>query len=185
MRPKRKKRKKKKRFIAGPCKETGGLCSKNTKLLTALLKARWERGAWLIAMNFLLSESFRILCSCDCPSGHTVPINLQQGKGSATLYLHMNRLLKVRALTPASIRQPVYFRLYATFFYKRCRTSKTKHRQQNRSNTESDLSFPLTASLRKSTIKVPRDHSLSATEKLKNREEDDRVDLVHETTNTY
>ena len=40
----------------------------------------------------------------------------------------MNGLLKVRDLR---MGYPAYFRLYATFFYKRCRASMTKHRQQS------------------------------------------------------
>ena len=40
----------------------------------------------------------------------------------------MNGLLKVRVLRMVYL---VYFRLLATFFYKRCRASMTKHRQQS------------------------------------------------------
>ena len=40
----------------------------------------------------------------------------------------MNGLLKVRVLR---IGYLVYFRLYVTFFYKQCRASMTKDRQQS------------------------------------------------------
>ena len=50
---------------------------------------------------------------------------------SATFYLYEWKSvtpLKVRALRKSS---PVYFRLQATFFDKRCRASMTQHRQQS------------------------------------------------------
>ena len=48
---------------------------------------------------------------------------------SVILYLYMDGFLKVKALRMAS---PVYFRLWATFFYERYRASMTKHRQQHK-----------------------------------------------------
>ena len=60
-----------------------------------------------------------------------VAVNLQKTNVilcSATFYHYMNGLLKGRALREGD---PVYFRLQITFFYKRCRASMTKHRQQS------------------------------------------------------
>ena len=44
---------------------------------------------------------------------------------SITFYLYVDGLFKVRALR---IGYPLYFRLQAAFFYKRCRVSMTQHR---------------------------------------------------------
>ena len=50
--------------------------------------------------------------------------------------------LNCRALAEASdTGYPVYFRLQATSFYKRCRVCLTKHRQQSRSNMELGVFF--------------------------------------------
>lgn len=44
---------------------------------------------------------------------------------SVTFYLYVDGLFKVRAF---KIGYPLYFRLPAAFFYKRCRVSMTRHR---------------------------------------------------------
>lgn len=63
------------RFIAGPCKEIGGLCPPNIMNSTnqkckAFLKARWERGV----LSCCKLPGVEILCSCSCTqrSGHNV-----------------------------------------------------------------------------------------------------------------
>ena len=53
------------------------------------------------------------------------------------LHWQMNSLLLVPPGEPP-------FRLQATFFHKKCRASRIKHRKRNRSITESDLFFPVT-----------------------------------------
>ena len=66
----------------------------------------------------------------------------------------MNGLLKVLRIAY------LYFRLWATFFYKRCRTRMPKHRQESakvqvkriRPNRESELFFPVTLSLSLSSL---------------------------------
>ena len=78
-----------------------------------------------------------ILCSCSCPhrSGHDVPVNLQQDK-RYSLFCNFLSLYEWKCIIPLKVRALrmgcyVYFRLQAAFFYKRCRASMTKHRQQN------------------------------------------------------
>ena len=61
------------------------------------------------------------------------PSRRQMFFSAATFSFYMIGLLQVRALR---IGYPVYFRIQATFFYKRFRASMNKHRQQKRSNTQ-------------------------------------------------
>ena len=81
-------------------------------------------------------KSLGILCSYSCPlrSGHNVPVNLQHDK-SYFLFCKFLSLYDCKSVIPLKVRAlrmgyPVYFRLYATVFYKSCRASMTKHRQQ-------------------------------------------------------
>ena len=71
-----------------------------------------------------------ILCFCSCPhrSGHNDPVNLQQDKCFCNLYFYTNELLNIRTL---KIGYSVYFRLQAAYFYKRCRVSMIKHKQDS------------------------------------------------------
>ena len=78
-----------------------------------------------------------ILCSCSCPCRpvHHVPVNLQQDK-CHSLFCNYLSLCEWKSVIPLKVRAlsmgyHVYFRLEATFFYKRCRASMTKHRQQS------------------------------------------------------
>lgn len=101
------------------------------------------RGLWLVTANVLVSWCWN-LCQVK------MFLNLSKTNVifcSVTFYLYMNGLLKVRAL---KIGYPVYSRLQATFFYKRCRANLTNHRQQSTrvkvkatDLTESDLFFPI------------------------------------------
>ena len=78
----------------------------------------------------------------------------------------------IRAL---KISCPVYFSLQATFFDKRCKARVMKHRQQNRSNMESDCFFPIPVSLFKNGPKhsakvlpgIPNHRKATMTEKLR------------------
>ena len=97
--------------------------------------SREERGEGRVAGCFKLLGA-RILCSYSCPhrSGQDVPINLQKDKCS--LFCNFLSLGEWKIVTPLKIRAlrvgyHVYFRLEAAFFYKRCRASMTKHRQQS------------------------------------------------------
>ena len=80
----------------------------------------------MVAASFLVSVSF-VLAAVHIGQ---VTMFLQTSNKtnvilcSATFYLYVNGLLKMRALR---IGYLVYFRLWATFFYKRCRACRTKH----------------------------------------------------------
>ena len=78
-----------------------------------------------------------ILWSCSCPSrsGHNVPINLQQDK-CYSLFCNFLSLCEWRSVIPLKVRAlrmgyHLYFRLWATLFYRTCRASMTKHRPQS------------------------------------------------------
>ena len=87
-------------------------------------------GIWLVVANFL---GVRILCSCICPhrSGHVFLST--SNKTNVILCSATFSPSEWKSVIPLKIRAsrrdyPVYFRLQATFFYKRCRASMTKHR---------------------------------------------------------
>ena len=93
-----------------------------------------KRGGYAVACCRLLGV--RILCSYSSPhrSDHDVPVNLQQHKVilyCATL-LSLFEWKTVRFWKVGALRMdcPVYFRLQATFFYKKHGASMTQHRPQ-------------------------------------------------------
>ena len=93
----------------------------------AFLKARWERG--VVSCCKLLGLG--ILCCCSCPqrSGQDVPINLQQDKCYSLFCNFLSRYeLTLKGQSPEN-KLSCIFQAVATFFYKRCRASVTKHRQ--------------------------------------------------------
>ena len=68
-------------------------------------------------------------------SGHNVPIKLQQDD-CYSLFCNFLSLCEWKSAMPLKVRalrmgSRVYFRLSATFFYKRCRASMTKRRSQS------------------------------------------------------
>ena len=121
------------RFITGPCKERVA-CAPQTpnpqRISAGLLKAS-KGGVWLVVANFLVLKAFVVAA---VSVGQLTMFLYTSNKtnvilSSVILYLYMDGFLKVKALRMAS---PVYFRLWATFFYERYRASVTKHRQQHK-----------------------------------------------------
>ena len=89
-----------------------------------------ERGGGALSCGRLVSEEIFCSCCCPCRSGHHLPINLQQNKCYSLFCNFLSKnviLLKARALR---IAYPIYFRLEAASFYKRCRDRMTKHKWQ-------------------------------------------------------
>ena len=72
-----------------------------------------------------------ILCTCNCPgwSDNNLPTNLQQDKYILFLIFYLYEMEK--RYTFKGPNYPIYFRLEAIFFYKRCRASMTKHRPRS------------------------------------------------------
>ena len=116
----------------------GGLCPQNpkpSKNFSRLVKG--QQGRSVISCCKLLGVES--LCCCSCPRNN-VPFYLQQDKcnlscsvivclGSVIFYLYMDGFFKVKALRMGS---PVCFRLWAAFFYERCRASMTKQATEHK-----------------------------------------------------
>ena len=118
------------RFITGPCKERVACAPKTPspqRISAGLLKAS-KGGVWLVVENFLVLKAFVVA---------VVPVTMFLSTsnktnvilGSVIFYLYMDGFFKVKALRMGS---PVCFRLWAAFFYERCRASMTKQATEHK-----------------------------------------------------
>ena len=122
-----------KRFIKGLIRRTGCLCPQNPNsskcFQQSTLKGQVRQGCdWLVQTSwrqnplFLqLSAQVRSLCSCKPPVKQMLFSVLQ-------LFISLYEWI-FKDQSPENDCH-VYFRLWATFFYKRYRTNMTKHRKR-------------------------------------------------------
>lgn len=85
---------------------------------------------WLVVTNFLEG----ILCSCNCRSGHNIPVNLQQDN-CYFLFLQLLSYINGKVLC-FERSEPwewaiIYISGYGNFILQSCRASMTQHRQQS------------------------------------------------------
>ena len=100
------------------------------RISAGLLKAS-KGGVWLVVVNFLVLKAF---VAAAVPVGQVTMFVYTSNKtnvilGSVIFYLYVDGFFKVKALRMGS---PVYFRLWAAFFYERCRASMTKQATEHK-----------------------------------------------------
>ena len=142
----------KRKVYSWPRKQTGGQCPtllEGFQQSSFQGKVREGHGQFLQTswcqdpLSLQLSTEVRSECSCK-PSIKQMLFSILQ------CFVSIRKdFLRIKALR---IGYPIYFMLQATLFYKSGKAIMTKHKQQNRSNLESDLFFPVTLG----TPKFPR-----------------------------